>query len=1423
MPARRITLEINLEGGSRTAGEVRAIADRFERLQEQMRQVEEVASALNANIDDVDTLINALGISAEQAREAIAGLRQEQQGLREVGSTLRELDLTETQNNVLASILGNPDDIGRYIQALNGLSESLDDVFEVARLTGSNVAEAEEYIEQLGLTAQETAAALRRVRAGETVGADRDTQRRNLQQGGLDVEDRQLDLLLDRGNRGLEQANRGAADLFRNLSGLAFGFNQLLFAVQTFATAGGDAFNDLILANERLRADVLNTQSTLSATLNVYRGEELIEDPTEAILALEGPVREAIERVRKDTLDLVGVTSSEVLEIFGILNTAATEITNQSAEFPNNIDAAVKLTKSFTSALGVAQIPIAAAKQEIISILSAQKDNNSILATRLGLSNEQLRAWKAQGVLVDELQKKLTPFVIANQMNARSIEGITSNLRDIYEIVARESAEELYSGIVDQLQRLYDFVQNNQEAIANNVDEAVEFLRQLLTTILEGLEGIIQKLTPTIATLGETLKMAAAEGGEILLRVVEDLFQITNEFLVLLQPLLNLLNQTLQVLNDTGLTEIVVQVGALSAALALLGPLLNKGVLVPLANLSTTITAKFIPALTTGTLSLGTMKASLVAFAATAKASLTTFAATLAPVLPAIAALGVGIAGVQSIKLKLGNDAIDAYAKSVKTAGDESFNYAVKLKELNDLEAENGKLTEEQRKQKENLVDISQQLIEQNEKQIAELKQAATQNKSQANSYNALIQQLEISNNALAKQAGLLDENSDAVTTQGKALKNLGPAYDQIRRRIESNLDVVRRGRGETEEVSNQAKQAVSDIQQLVEAGAISIADALVQLREINDAFLNDEARLAAQKAIFSALEAQIERTNQVLKQAETERLIDLQKLLNQQLITEGEYNKRRSQLTTERIKQELTAEKERLNQIELLYDLTEEEKQEERRKAIARTTELQLELLQQERAEREAIVALVRDQQERQLGAVRRETNLRVSAQREEKEAIAETNRELERQITAQEVIIRNLETQTRLINSYAEVEAARRNLVEVENDVETQRITRILELRKLINSGELKTREERKEALLELQRLDGLNRRATIDYQRRLEQLEEERFKRRIEAQQAEQELARKLLAIEIQRNQTAAERSYLEARMELGRARQAEVDARSTAQQAYQPIREAEAALEVARAAGDKEAIANAEADLKLAQQDYQIAVDNIKLSLEAISLARESVTESKRQLDLQEQFADNQKEVLNLQQQASDVQLEQEARAKGMADELERSVKAALRLSSALKSVPIAAQLAGGTGIVELQQRFKGGEMLAGQPYLVGEDRQGNFIPGVSEIVVPNINSYAIAADKAREIFEAGQQQRITNNSYISAPILNSNRQLLDAINGLRQDIKNSKPGTVNKIEGIQFVNNLTRADNKAEAMRFARDLADTLEQTLRENF
>lgn len=293
---------------------------------------------------------------------------------------------------------------------------------------------------------------------------------------------------------------RGASELSQGLTGLAFGFNNVIGAVQTLAAKGQQAYQLLIGQNEQLNQQLLQSQATLAATSRII--VDGVEQQGQAAVRATGPLlKQALKDLERETLQLVGVTSQQVNQIFQVVLSNASQLAGQSTEFGSSIEAAVPLTKSLVAALGVLNVPLEQANQELRSILQGQITSDSLLARQLNITNEQVRQWRAQGVLIDELNKRLEPFVLANAEAARSITGITSNLKDSFEVIFREAGQPLLDPVIDQLAILETFIKQNQQAITEFFQNGVKFAQDLIENLAPIIDVFVEVLEPVVLSL----------------------------------------------------------------------------------------------------------------------------------------------------------------------------------------------------------------------------------------------------------------------------------------------------------------------------------------------------------------------------------------------------------------------------------------------------------------------------------------------------------------------------------------------------------------------------------------------------------------------------------------------------------------------------------------------------------------------------------------------------------------------------------------------------------------------------------------------------------------------------------------------------------------------------------------------------------
>ncbi|MEL6853516.1 MAG: hypothetical protein AAFO83_00235 [Cyanobacteria bacterium J06607_13] len=343
-------------------------------------------------------------------------------------------------------------------------------------------------------------------------------------------------------------------------------FQQITGVINAARAAAAGFYDSFIQSNVELQEQLLSTQASLAATNQVLRGGIEISDPTEAIQALEAPVRATLEQIRADSLDLVGVTSQQLVPIFQIL-------AQESSAIGASLGDAGDLTVDFAAALGTLGIPLDFARQEIQSILQGQISVDSQLAKSIGLNNEQVNLWRQQGTLVENLRKRLEAFRAGNALAAQTIGGISSNILEIFQEATRIAGEPLLEPIVEQLQRFYDVINNNRDTIDRTLGQAV----QLLIEVGDRAIAVFDSLLPSLQRLGTAIgQIVQGVGGalaDLFLRTVDagaNLGQILSPVIDLIASLA----QQFARFADTGLGKTIIQLTAIGAAIALIVPLL---------------------------------------------------------------------------------------------------------------------------------------------------------------------------------------------------------------------------------------------------------------------------------------------------------------------------------------------------------------------------------------------------------------------------------------------------------------------------------------------------------------------------------------------------------------------------------------------------------------------------------------------------------------------------------------------------------------------------------------------------------------------------------------------------------------------------------------------------------------------------------
>jgi hypothetical protein len=722
-------------------------------------------------------------------------------------------------------------------------------ISRLASVMGTSYDAAQKFAKGLRLTPEAATEAVIRLRELNSVNASNEVRFATLTaQMGLTV--KQFQALDTEAARGLK-TNAAWSD---TLTVVSFKFNQIKQSIDGLTATLRPAYELLIGANEKLNQGILSSAATLGSATEISQGGQTIKDPTVQIKALQGPIREALKEVEKATLELVGVTSQQTSEIFNTILTNAGQLdgqlkslTDRSEKFADPLKAAAALAPGLVATLGTLGLPLQQANQEIRSLLQGEIDQNAQVAKRLGITRAQIELWKSQGTLVDNLIQRFKPFVAANALAAQSIGGITSNIRDVVEILGRTSGKPLLDALIPALDSIYQYLQKNQEAIT-------AFFR---TLIKEGLE-IGTAVGTALEPLGKALLDVAENSGPIALAALAGIKAVILGLTPILTVLTGLLGGILETVahiasSDLGLLGI--QAAAITLSISTLAGELSGLALIAVPKAVAALAALKLAALSaaTGLADIVLASSSLTGLATAIGAIAIPAAATAAAILAAAAALtALGIAQYKATQINDNQGALGSYLRQTIAITDETDRYITKLKKLEEIEKSGGKLTAQQIQQKT----VLQNLLAQNNKSIDEtitlLKGIDTRgNEAQANQVKGQIAFLE-------KSKKRAEDLTNAIQIQGQVIVELGDDAEQLNKKAKGIFDQLNRGRGDDAAFKAAAKEAVDITKQQLQLGVITEEQGRKQLEQVrNHKKIEVSLRAAARTELISLRKTQ--------------------------------------------------------------------------------------------------------------------------------------------------------------------------------------------------------------------------------------------------------------------------------------------------------------------------------------------------------------------------------------------------------------------------------------------------------------------------------------------------------------------------------------------------------------------------------------
>lgn len=216
--------------------------------------------------------------------------------------------------------------------------------------------------------------------------------------------------------------------------------------------------------------------------------------------------------ISKNVMDEIQVLALESTATFDSLVQGVSGIIAPATKAGVAIEKLPKFAVTAAQAMQTMKIPLEQMRTEIESLLSGNINKvQDLLATNLGITSEMVRQWKEQGVLVQELEKRMEPFALAGQRVADSWSGLKSNMRDALDYLGKVSGEGLFESLKQSYRELLDLMvtkADGKPGISAEFENVAALMRDIQDAIGDGILDVTRALIAELKELNQPENIA---------------------------------------------------------------------------------------------------------------------------------------------------------------------------------------------------------------------------------------------------------------------------------------------------------------------------------------------------------------------------------------------------------------------------------------------------------------------------------------------------------------------------------------------------------------------------------------------------------------------------------------------------------------------------------------------------------------------------------------------------------------------------------------------------------------------------------------------------------------------------------------------------------------------------------------------------
>lgn len=277
-------------------------------------------------------------------------------------------------------------------------------------------------------------------------------------------------------NRLMSSSGKATADAVSRMRSLVLQVGAAYSAYKLLEKAV-DAVNIGIQANQSWESQKLGIASVIGATNQLADAQGRVLQGSEKFAASQQVAEKLMERIQVLGLETVATTQDLVEGVQGII-APATRVGIALEKVPD-------LAVNAAQAMGAMQIPLQQMRTEVEALLSGNINKvQDILATNLGITGEMVRNWQKQGILLDEINKRLESFKYSGEAIANTWGGLTSNLKEYVEFISRGATEGLFNSLKSSAREFQSLLisineQTGRPEVSNKVNNLVAAYERL--------------------------------------------------------------------------------------------------------------------------------------------------------------------------------------------------------------------------------------------------------------------------------------------------------------------------------------------------------------------------------------------------------------------------------------------------------------------------------------------------------------------------------------------------------------------------------------------------------------------------------------------------------------------------------------------------------------------------------------------------------------------------------------------------------------------------------------------------------------------------------------------------------------------------------------------------------------------------------